>query len=546
MKGEKKRNGVYEKQRESKGFMSGVLVLSVSTLIVKIIGLAYKIPMLSYLGIEGMGYLNSAYEIFGMLCVVATAGLPVALSILVSASRQRGDRMGIRRLKRSGTAVFLLLGILGCTAMILLSGELSRWIGNENARFCLVAIAPALLFVCLASAYRGYYQGLNRMTPTAVSQLIEAGGKLIFGILFASMAQKRGWSIPMVSAAGIAGISLGCLLSLLYLLCVGWIRKEKKEKSELPVPEKEKRSPLPLLLRISIPITLSSAVFSVTRLSDMALIMRRLQTVGLSVADANRIYGAYTTMAVPVFSLIPALITPVSLALVPQLSASIAGKHPSQQQTVIERALKMTTLLSIPAGMGVCVYAQPILSLLFSAESEAIALAAPLLSALGPSILFSGVITTTNAMLQSYRKEKLPIVSMAIGAAVKIVFAYWLIGIPSVGVMGAPISTFFCNGTVMLLNLFFLRSCFPDRRLPVHVGEVFYKPLGGAILSILLSLLGYLWLFRIAESESLSFLLAMGIATVSYGGLAILLGLVTGEDVGFWKDRKNVRKSKEE
>lgn len=536
------------KKRESESFMSGVLVLSISTVIVKVIGLAYKIPMLSYLGAEGMGLFHSAYEIYAMLCVVSTAGLPVALSMLISVKRQRGDLRGMERTRRVAMSVFFVLGAFGALGMSCCSAAVSQWIGNEEACFSIVAIAPALFFVCIASAYRGYFQGLNRMGPTAVSQLIEAVGKLVFGVIFARWAVKKGWELPWVSAAAITGISLGALLSVLYLFVVRHLCN--KEKTELTMPsdsvkKAKSASDLLLLLRISIPITLSASVFSITRISDMALIMRRLQTIGVSVTEANRIYGAYTTLSLPVFSLIPALITPISLALVPQLSAAIESGFSGRQESVVERSLKMTTLLSIPAGMGICVYANPILSMLFPSEQEAISLAAPLLSILGPSILFSGMITTTNAMLQSYRKETKPILSMTIGAVVKIVSAYWLIGNPSVGVIGAPISTFLCNGTVTLLNLRFLRDCFPEKRIPASVGTVFYKPLIASALSVGLSFVGYLWVVeRGAQSTTAGFLVACTLATVSYFVLAIFWGLLTREDLSFIKifDRKNTER----
>ena len=514
--------------------MSGVLVLSISTFVVKILGLAYKIPMLSYLGAEGMGYFNSAYEIYAMLCVISTAGLPVALSMLVSAHRERGDWTGIRHIRQSAISLFFFMGVVGGGGMVLLSSQMAQWIGNEQARFCMIAIAPALFFVCVSSAFRGYFQGLHQMAPTAISQLIEAVGKLAFGILLAAWALKRGWSLPFVSAAAIAGISLGTVVSTLYLFGVYLLHKNKASRPLLHAEtRKRKGSATALLIRISIPITLSSAVLSVTRLFDMALIMRRLQSMGMDVSDANRIYGTYTTMAVPVFSLIPALITPVALALVPQLSAAVEGNTEDRQQSVVERSIKMTGLFSIPAGIGICVYATPILSLLFPVEAEAVSMAAPLLSLLGPSVFFSGMITTTNAMLQSFRREGLPILSMSIGAIVKFLSADGLIGIPSIGVMGAPISTFLCNGVVMILNLFFLKRCFVAKRIPVCAMTVFYKPLFSASVSILISIPVYRWILKLTDHGSFAFFVAVAVTGIIYFSLVLLMRVMTIEDLSF-------------
>ena len=523
--------GLKHKERiesgSGEGFLSGVLVLSMSTLIVKIIGLVSKIPMIAHLGAEGMGYFNSAYEIYAMLCVISTAGLPVALSMLISESRERGEPGEIRRIYRVARRVFLLLGATGSLLMIGLARPLSVWIGNENAYLCILAIAPALFFVCLSCAVRGYFQGFHRMAPTALSQLIEAVGKLIFGIGFAAWARARGMELPVTAACAILGLSLGCLLSALYLLLLR-ARSERGRWEERPSSSNVHYGGA--LLRIALPITLSSAVLSVTRLVDMALIMRRLQDTGVSAAESNRIFGAYTTLALPVFGLIPSLITPIALALVPKLTAAIEGGAREEQIQVGNRALRLTVLLSLPASLGVVVYAKPILGLLFRNEPDSVALTAPLLSILGGSILFSGLITTTNGILQSYRRPWKPILSMAIGAGVKLVSAYVLIGIPSIGVRGAPISTFLCNVTVTLINLRCLRACVPKGGKETGIWALYGKPLLASCLAILASLSLYLPLSRMS-GEELAFVGAAAVAVIVYGAMAILLRIVTAQDL---------------
>ena len=144
----KKKNSV---ESAGGGFISGVFVLSLSTLIVKIIGLAFKIPMLRLLGMEGMGYFNSAYEIYALLCVVSTAGLPVALSILVSSARASENDIEIAGTYKAARRTFFFFGLLGSLAMLLLSKPISHWIGNEDAFYCILAIAPALLLICICS-----------------------------------------------------------------------------------------------------------------------------------------------------------------------------------------------------------------------------------------------------------------------------------------------------------------------------------------------------------------------------------------------------------
>ena len=352
-----------------RSFVSGVLFLSLSTLIVKIIGLAYKIPMLSLLGAEGMGYFNSAYEIYALLCVISTAGLPVALSILVSADAESGRWQRVERIYRTAMALFGVVGGVGCIFMIVFAPRISGFIESPESVGAVVAIAPSLLFVCIASAVRGYFQGLSRMTPTALSQLIEAFAKLLLGVWFAREAIARGCGIAEAAAFAVLGISVGTLLSALYLLILKAINNKRISVRAVDSRKAERFNITRALLRIALPITLGSALLGFTRVIDMALIMRRLQDIGYTAAGANSVYGAYTTLAVPIFGLIPSLITPISLALVPRLSSAIEGGSLDSQSSVVSASLRMTVLLAMPASMGVAIYARHILELLFSGRA---------------------------------------------------------------------------------------------------------------------------------------------------------------------------------
>lgn len=521
---------INELDRDRKGarsFMSGVLLLSFSTVAVKIIGLAFKIPMLSFLGTRGMGYFNSAYEIYAMLCVISTAGLPVALSMLVSASRARGDGQGIKRVYRTACLTFAVLGICTSAFMLLFSRELAVLIGNPDAYLCIAAISPALFAICLCSAVRGYAQGFEYMTPTAVSQLIEALGKLGFGILFSSYAIDRGYEIWEVSAFAVLGVTFGSFISLVYLLFAKRSKKLKIEKSLSISTAEDSRNCFWELIKIAFPITLGSAVIAATRITDMMLIMRRLQDIGVSAEESNRIYGAYTTLAIPVFSLIPALIAPISMALVPQLAAYIQRKQSSGEKLVIDNAMRLTLLFAMPASLGLAFFSQPVLELLFSGQTEAIDLCAPLLSVLGASVLFSCLITTTNAILQSYKRAGLPIISMAIGLAVKIVSTYILVGNENIGVMGAPIGSLICNITVTLINILFMHRVTRSKLKP----SVLFRNFFASAISVGAAFALYLYVREFTESLFVSFGLALVFAVMIYALFCFITGSITVQDI---------------
>lgn len=518
------------KKNTKKTFLSGVLLLTLSTVLVKVIGLIYKIPMLTYLGSEGMGYFNSAYEIYALFCVISTAGLPVALSVLISGAVARGEGGQVRHIYRASLTVFLLIGTLGSGVMWLFAQKFCALIQSENAYYCILSIAPTVFFVCLSSALRGYFQGYQRMLPTAVSQIIESVGKLVFGLTLARFALNQGFDTATVTAFAGGGLTLGTALSTLYLFLEKARFHPEKEFENIPSTgtfSEKYREIWKQLARLAIPMTLGASLVSMTKLIDMTMILRRLQSIGYSEVAANEAYGSYTTLALSVFGLLPALVNSVALPLVPMLSAAIASGDSERQAEMIRSSYRLTSLFAIPAALGVAAYARPILLLLFGREPEAVAVAAPLLSYLGVSVFLSCMITATNSVLHAYQSVNRPIIAMLVGAGVKILSAYVLIGNPNVALLGAPISTFLCDATVVILNLYFASSLCRV----TDIRTIFFKPLLSSAAAIGISYVFYLWLtLRLGESALIT-LVAIALAVVLYLLLSCLFGVFYAEDI---------------
>ena len=514
--------------RIGRTFFSGVLLLTLSTISVKAIGLFYKIPMLSYLGAEGMGYFNSAYEIYALFCVIATAGLPVALSVLISAAMANREEERAERIYRLALRIFLGIGILGSMLMVLLARRFCGWIKNENAYLCMLSISPTVFLICLASALRGYFQGHQRMLPTALSQLLEAIGKLSFGLLLARWALAKGYDTPSVAAFAGLGLTLGEVLSVLYLLLEKLRFQEKRGRVDRGERSKSAdRYVLRDLARLSLPMTLGASLVSLTKLIDMTMILRRLQSIGYSEALANEAYGSYTTLVLSLYGLLPSLINSVSIPLVPILSAAISSGDLPRQQQMVKLSYRLTAFFAIPASLGLSAFAGPVLSLLFGKDPTSVSLAAPLLSYLGASVFLSCMITATNSVLHAYREVNKPILSMVLGSAVKIVTAYLFIGNPTFALAGAPISTFFCNLAVVLLNWRFSAGLCQTP----SVFRLFGRPLLASALSV-----GAAYgIFRLLSQQmgegGIITLAALGLAVLLYIFLSCLLGALTREDV---------------
>ena len=504
-------------------FFSGVLVLTITNLLVKVIGLMFKIPMNHIVGDEGMGYYNSAYTFYTYLYMVSTAGLPTAISIMISDSRANRQIKQVKRIYHIAMLLFIVIGIVSTMIMFFGAGLMSSAIGAEPTKYSIMAIAPTLLFICISSALRGYFQGYQQMIPTAISQFLEAACKLGIGVAFALYAINQGFEIYIVAAYATVGLTSGALLSMMVMVISKLFFKEKQYDAQFigELGENDEITPVGAILKkliiIALPITISASVMSLTNLIDAAIVQRLLQTTGLSQVAATELYGNYTSLAVPMFNLPPVLIYPISYSIVPLLAAARKQGDTERCRVVSESSLKVSMIVGIPCGLGLAALSEPILNLFYKQSS--VQLASPLLTLLGPSTAFICILSVSNAILQSAGFERKPLVSMLAGAFVKIVTNFFLIQF--IGMKGTPISTFLCYLTVTVLNLYFIRK---------HVGVMpklsglFGKPL---ISGIACAVAAYFTFELVSSiiSPKLAVVMAIAVAAVVY---AVILFLVRG------------------
>ncbi len=500
-------------EHSQKRFASGVTALTLSVIAVKMIGLVYKIPLLKILGAEGMGYFNAAYEIYALFFVISTAGLPIAVSILVSESLAVGKGRNVDKIHRVSFALFAVVGVIGSLVMGLGARAFSAFLETPKATMSILAISPTVLLVCISGAMRGLFQGYQNMKPTAISQVIEALGKLVLGLLFAALAARAGHSPRLCAAYAALGITVGSLLSTVYLLvsrpvvdfaCPDTLRLTETDPT---------RHILHRLMLLAIPVTLSTSLSGLTRVVDMSMIFRRLGRIGYEGTVLASMYGSYSTLAVPLYNLPSSLVAGISLSLVPTLTEAAEAGQERQCTELVETSLRMCLFLSLPCSVGMALFARPILSILFAGEDSSIAIAAPMLSVLAFSVCSSCLMGVTNAILQAYRKAMLPIFSMLVGVAVKVLTAYILMGVPSVGIYGVAISTLVCNTVTVGMNLYFI-----DRYTNVKYNLI--KLSVPSMLSSFLSVGIAFWIWRLLcdrmNLPTLGFLLSVLLAALLY------------------------------
>lgn len=443
----------------------GVIVLTAANLLVKVIGLVFKIPIQGLIHDEGMGYFNVAYTIYSWLYLLSTAGLPVALSVMISGERAKGELGNTRTVFSTALSVFALIGAVGALSMMIFARDIAAFVEVENAYLCALAISPTLFFICISSAVRGYFQGLGIMTVTAASQVIESVGKMAFGLLFASYSVSQGHPLYVTAAFAISGVSIGTFASMIYcLVSKGVLSPKATTESNI-----RRSSVLKKLVSIALPITVSSSVMGLMNVIDTVIAPSRLQDIGYTATQATEIYGNYTTLAVSLFNMPTVLVYPIAYAVVPKLTEILTlGKD---GRGIITSSIKTTSVISLPCAVGLGVLSLPILDLIFP-ENSAL-LASPMLTMLAPSVFFCAVLGITNSILQASGNEKLPIISMIAGVLVKFLSSYILIGVDGIGRFGIPAGTCLCYLTAITLNFTFM--CRKTKTVP-NMLQVFVKP----------------------------------------------------------------------
>lgn len=455
-------------------FVTGAIIIAISNLVVKLIGAVYKIPLDRYiLGTAGLGVYSASYTIYNLLFVISTAGLPVAISKMIAESDANRDYKKSEVIFSVAKRLLFTVGLICAIIMFFGSKIFANLIGSPNSYYTTMVMAPSLFFVALSSAYRGYYQGHQNMYPTAISEVIEALSKLVFGLSIAYIVKLKFDTYFLSSAGAIAGISIGTLLSVLFLTFYN-LRDNKRKKvisledfKNAPVSE-SKYSILKKLVKIAVPITIGASVFTLTSFIDMATVMNTLSGLGYSEKEVTSLYG-YLNRAITFFNMPPTIINGISISIVPYIASFVAMKKHKEAISSIRSAFKITLALAIPCGVGICVMASPILELFYNDTNNSF-----LLNAMGIAVIFVTLVQTSNAVLQAFGKVWVPVINMVIGGIFKIAINLILVSKPEININGAPIGTLSCYIIVMILNLIALKRC---TKVKYGLLDFIFKPL---------------------------------------------------------------------
>lgn len=558
--------------------VKGALILTIGTIIVKIIGAIFRLPLTNIIGTAGLGYFSAAYALYTPIYTVCASGFTSALSRVIAEANAEMRYRDVRKTHKIARMIFLITGLLGFIVMTVVGSFVYIRFVDENSIYAILTMCPTVFFCCMMAAYRGYYEGSRNMYPTAVSQVIEALGKLILGLGLAIGIVKYGehqygdvayatmWvygeivhsldeahmvSYKYAAAGALMGIMLGSLFGLVYLMLRHKFKGDRITKADLersPAPA-DTKSIVKKFFSIGIPIALGSLVLTLTQVIDASTIQTRIEGLDLEAlneyyvnlcgikADGtnlfnykleeipNVLYGAYSS-SISIYNLVPYITQALGISALPVIAAAWVRKDSEGVRKNLNSVIRIVVLIGMPAGLGIFALAGPILQLLYPGTDAAI-IAEPMLRLLGIMIIFGTLVTPLNSMLQAVGKQTVPVKLMLIGAAIKILLNYALVGVQDINIKGAPIGSICCYAFIVVCSIYILCK---TTKVKIDFAPTFIKPFISAA-GCALAAWGVCELLSGALGVKIAAVLGILVAVVVYFVLIIMLKVLSKEDV---------------
>ena len=512
-------------EQKKQNFLQGTALLAMATVIVKLVGALYKVPLNAIIGEKGFGYFSTAYEIYNILLMISTAGLPVAMSRMISEASSLEHYAQVRQVYATAKRIFLLLGIVGSVLMTAFCRPLARFWNQPDAWAAIGCLGPCVLLICIMSAFRGYFQGQSNMIPTAVSQVLEVVTKLIVGMAAALAFLKATADISLAAGGAILGVTASCLVSAVYLYrCFRRSYTQLPDTSDTP---KSFSATARELLKIAVPITVSSTILSIITSLSSKIYMGRLLGSGITQDAADTMRGVHV-MTQTIYNMPCAFITPITVSIIPAITAQITLKKFRETRLTEESAIRVTGIFAMPCAVGLVCLARPITALLGGYSGERLVLAGQMMTVLGISVVFNALVLVTTAIMQAHGNVNRPVVNMLIGGVIKLIIVYVLTGNRAIGIVGTPIGTLTSYVVICILNVFSIRSLVAD---PPRILRNLIRPLLASCIMGVAVWLSW-WCLSTAGVGSRVLLAGLPVAVgmVAYVLAAIALKVITKED----------------
>ncbi|MDY6029283.1 MAG: polysaccharide biosynthesis protein [Acidaminococcaceae bacterium] len=489
----KERRMEYMKEQNGtsdKNFLKGTLILTVSSIVVKVIGSLNWIILSRVLGGEGIGLYQMGFPIYLMAITVSSAGIPVAISIVTSEKLAHGDYRGAKRIFNVSLRLLFISGLVFSSALWFGAGWLidKGFILDGRAYYSIIALAPAVFFVTFLASFRGYLQGWQIMTPTAVSEIVEQLMRVVTMLVFAELFLPYGLAYAAGGASMGAGVGAFCaLLVLMWFYRKLKLRfKEEIERQSYTGEEESAGQIIKRLLQLALPVSLSSLMLPIGANLDLMIVPQRLAAAGFNLRHVTEQFGYLTGMAVPLINLATIFTAAMTISLVPAISAAKALNDHEAVKNKLRIAFRAALIITFPCFMGLYFLAEKVAELIYNAPG-----AAGAIQTMSIGILFLGLHQISTGILQGLGKTVIPVVNMIVAALVKVGLNWWLTAMPELGIKGAALATATDFLVAMALNMFFIYKLTGYRlSLDSIIRPLFASGAMGGVISLVLMLTG--------------------------------------------------------
>lgn len=521
-----------DKNDRTKGqnYFYGAAILTAGVIIMKILGALYKIPVANIIGDDGYSMFISTYNVYNVFLTLSTAGLPVALSRLISEANAENKPMQARATFRVAMKTFVVVGVFCSLIMLLFPGLIAgRILHNPDAAASIRVMAPSVLLVCLVSGYRGYCQGFGNMIPTTIGQVIEVLVKVVIGLVLAAVIMKSGGRKPEGSAGAIFGVTAGSAAALIFMALYKKINYKDVPVDDPDIPDSDARI-LRRFLRIGIPIALGASALSIINLIDSGICMARLQSgAGCGLREAQKLYGVYGE-AQTLYNLPAAFITPLTISVVPAIAAANVRGENDKATKISEDSMRIAAAVCLPMGVGLAVLSAPIMRVIYRGSHPA---GPGLLAILGVTSFFVCMVLMENAILQASGREKFTMITLVTGGLIKISVNWFLVANPGINIYGAAFGSLISYVIMAVMNYVFM--CYALDKNP----KVFNILKGPVVASVAMGACAWVIYFLISKIMGemswshyvVSMIAAMIVGIAVYVIAAIKLKAITAEDM---------------
>ncbi len=521
-----------------KNFVKGAAILSGLGMVSKIIGAVYTIAIALFINATGMAYYGRAFPIYTFLLAFSSAGLPVAIAKLVAERVTLGDYKAAYAVFRKALKAMALIGLFTTVIMIAFSGQIAAALGSPDTKFAIMALGPSLFFVSIMSAYRGYFQGMQWMTPTAVSQIIEQVIKVIAGLTLAYFWGKQG---EIYGAAGaVLGISISEVVACLYMMAlykrkVGIFRRREKSDRYRDLTRNIGKK----LIYLAAPIIIGACAIPIVQNADSAIITHTLNSmdsitlvgkqIPMNTDTIDSLFSLSTTLPNSIINLPAIFSVALAMSLVPSIAASKAEHNMRSIASKSTIGFKLSMLVGLPSTAGLYFLSTPIMHVLYRLEGDNVLIGGHMLGLLAITVFFMTILQTMTGILQGLGKTYLPVINLFIGIGVKIGISILTIQDPEINVQGSAYGTLACYAIAALLDVICVIRC---AHMRIKILDNFIKPLlaTGGMSAVIYFMMPYVPSGLYSTTRTLVVIAA---AILIYVLLIFLFGALKPEDMKF-------------